>query len=99
MEGVSQDLDPTHPRDTALTRQSQYPDPEASGITSSAWPASSLPYGADNSITACFHSNNHEAFSLPYARAEFELASARRRSQSRELSEESDFLEELSDNE
>lgn len=69
-----------------IPRQTQYPDPEAS---SSAWPTSSLPS----------HPNNVEGFSLENSRAEFQSASARQRSRSRELSEESDFLQELSDNE
>ena len=89
--------DPGRPEDIAPSRQSQYPDPESSGITHAAWLPAGPTYGADISITSSFQSHGHETFSLGDSRTEFESSSARRRSQSRELSEESDFLGELSD--
>ena len=98
MESSSQPLDAERPKDTAPI-PSQYPDPEMSGLTSSVWPTSSIPYEVDSSISASFQPHNHGIFSLESSRAEFELASAQRRSQSRELSDQSDFLGELSENE
>ena len=82
-----------------VTRPSLHPDPEANGLASPAWPASGLPCGPDSSTAAPFQSHARGTFFLQNSRAEFELASARRRSQSRELSDQSDFLEELSENE
>lgn len=92
MERLAQNQNLGHPQDTALPRQSQYPDPEESGTTSSAWPPPS-------SIEASFQPHGHEPLAWQNARAEFESASALRRSQSREPSEESDFLAELNDDE
>jgi hypothetical protein len=89
----------TNPQGTPLRPESQYPDPEASDISGIAWPASTLPYGVEKSTAAPFQSDNQEAFSLENARAEFESASTRQRGRSREQSDESDFLKELSDDE
>lgn len=95
MAGQSHMFIPGHPDqlEHIQSRQHQYPDPEESAIAGSAW----LP--ADNPPGAPSASDAHGPFSLQNSRAEFESASARRRSQSRELSEESDFLEELGDDE
>ncbi|KIN06080.1 hypothetical protein OIDMADRAFT_24417 [Oidiodendron maius Zn] len=98
MESSSHPLDAERPQNTAPV-PSQYPDPEMSGLTSSVWPTSSIPYEVDSSIATPFQPHTHGIFSLKSSRAEFELASAQRRSQSRELSDKSDFLEELSENE
>ena len=98
MESSSHPLDAKRPQDTAPI-PSQYPDPEMSGLTSSVWPTSSIPYEVDSSIAAPFQPHTPGIFSLQSSRAEIELASAQRRSQSRELSDKSDFLEELSENE
>lgn len=88
-----------NPQGNPLPRDSQYPDPEGSDISSIAWPASTLPSGVENSIAAPFQSHNQEGWALENTRAEFESACARQRGRSRELSEESDFLKELSDDE
>jgi hypothetical protein len=79
-----------HPEHTP-SRQSHYPDPEESAIAPSAW----LP--ADHAPGTPLASHADGSFSLQNSRAEFESASARARSQSRELSDESDFLRELND--
>jgi general transcription factor 3C polypeptide 3 (transcription factor C subunit 4) len=99
MEGSSHPLDAGHPQDVASPRRGLYPDPEVNSLTSLAWPASSLSYGVDSLMATPFQPHIHETFSLQDSKAEFESASAQRRSESRGQSDESDFLEELSENE
>lgn len=75
-----------------VSSQSQYPDPEESAIAPRAWrPAVHSPGRPLASPNA------NGSFSLQNARAEFESATARARSLSREISDESDFLRELDD--
>lgn len=92
MEGWTHNPNSGYPQDPDLPRQSQYPDPEEVGLSNSTWPPPS-------SIEASFQPHGHETYTLQNAQAEFESASALRRSQSREESDESDFLEELNDDE
>jgi hypothetical protein len=97
MADLSHTPNPARPVDITPSRQSQYPDPESSGITGSAWFPASLPQGTESVTSPSFQSHPHESFSLETSRIEFESTSARQRSQARELSDESDFLEEISD--
>jgi hypothetical protein len=92
MEGSSHPLDAGYPQDAARPRRSLYPDPEVNGLKS-------LSYGVDSLMATPFQPHVYETFSLQDSKAEFESASAQRRSQSRGQSDGSDFLEGLSENE
>jgi general transcription factor 3C polypeptide 3 (transcription factor C subunit 4) len=85
--------------DFDLAHISQYPDPEPSTMESSAWRSLARNHadGENTSPLQTLQDGAHGTPSLVESRAEFESSSARRRSQSRELSEESDFLGEVSD--
>jgi general transcription factor 3C polypeptide 3 (transcription factor C subunit 4) len=97
MADLSHAPDPDRPVDITPSRQSQYPDPESSGIAGSAWFPPSLSHESESLTGPYFQSHPYESFSLETSRSQFESISARRRSQTRELSDESDFLEEISD--